>query len=388
MHAREYDPWLLGAVLILTGLGITMIYSSSAMVAFHETGDGTYYLKRQAAFWIPSLALLAAAQRLDYQRYRAFVYPLLLLAAALLVAVLLPGVGRMVNGAKRWIPVGPVNIQPSEPAKLVFVLYLAHCLAKKGETVRSFSTGFVPPAIIACAMMGLILVEPDFGGAATLAVILLSLLFVAGTRISYLLAALLAALALASQLVTASAARYSRILAYVNPWKYRDGIGYNAVESMLSVGSGGIWGRGLGGGMQKLHFLPAAHTDFIFSTISEELGLAGVVAVCALFAVIVVRGLQTALGARDIFGTYLAFGITLLVGVQALTNMAVALALVPTKGLALPFASYGGSSLLFNYLAVGVLMNVYRGGQYKEEVARQDGVNQRTGPRRGRRKGH
>ncbi|MGI5862017.1 MAG: putative lipid II flippase FtsW [Myxococcales bacterium] len=364
------DVVLLAAVFGLCALGVVMVYSSSAVSAAARLGDGAYFLKRQLVAAAFGLGALLAVLKLGYRRLAFLAYPALLVSIVLLVAVLLPGIGSTAGGARRWIRLPGFSLQPGELAKLGLVLYLAYSLAKKREKVKVFSIGFLPHCVITGLLALLVLGQPDFGSAVSLAVILFVLLFAAGTKLSYLVGSLLAALPFAYHLVASSPYRMKRIMAFLDPWTHRHDIGYQVAESLMSIGSGGLFGLGLGDGRQKLFFLPEAHTDFIFSIIGEELGLIGVVGVIALYAVVVWRGIRAALNATEAFGTYLALGITVLIGFQAVVNMAVAMGMLPTKGLTLPFVSYGGTSLVVSLAAAGVLLSISqsRGGFLRPQM--------------------
>lgn len=358
------DPILLWAVLLLVGLGLVMIYSASAVTARQTTGDPLFYVKRQVVAAVIGGGALLLALRLGYRRLQPLAYPLLMAGFLGLILVLIPGIGASAGGARRWIRLLGASFQPAEFAKLVFVIYLAYSLSKKREKVRIFSIGFLPHCFVGLAFMALCLLEPDFGSAVALSLLLFAMLFAAGARISWLLGSLLVALPSAYFAIAHSPYRMKRILAFLDPWAHRHDIGYQVAESLMSVGSGGIWGVGLGDGRQKLFFLPEAHTDFIFSIIGEELGLLGSVAVIALYAILIWRGLTAAFNAADAFGAYLALGLTSLIGFGACVNLGVAMGALPTKGLTLPFVSYGGTSLVLSLLAAGVLLSISqsRGG--------------------------
>jgi len=352
------DPVLLGAVLALLALGLVMVYSASAVTALEKTGNGFYFLQRQLAAAAVGLLAMATALKLGYRRLARLAYPLLVVTLLLLLAVLVPGVGTLVGGARRWIRFPGVSIQPAEVAKFTWVIYLAYSLAKKRDKVASFSIGFLPHLLLAGVLVGLCMAQPDFGSAVELLVLLFVLLFAAGTKLSYLVGSVLLALPLAYHAVAHSPYRLKRITAFLDPWAHRHDVGYQVAQSLISVGSGGFWGLGLGESRQKLFFLPEAHTDFIFSIIGEELGLFGAAATVLLYGVIVWRGTRAALRANETFGTYLGLGLTALLGVQAVVNMSVAMGMLPTKGLTLPFVSYGGCSLVVSMAAAGVLLSL------------------------------
>ncbi len=354
----SYDPILLGAVLVLVGFGLVMVYSASAITAQDKLGDSFHFLKRQATAAGIGLFAMVVAMKLGYRRMARLAYPLLILSIVLLVLVLIPGVGTTAGGAKRWIRLPGISLQPAELAKVAWVVYLSYSLAKKREKVQSFSIGFLPHLGIAGLLVALCMLEPDFGSSVALLVLMFAMLFAAGAKLSYLIGSVLLAIPIAYTAVASSPYRMKRITAFLDPWANRQGSGYQVAESLMSIGSGGMTGLGLGDGRQKLYFLPEAHTDFIFSIIGEELGLIGVALLITLYAVIVWRGLKASLSAPEPFGTYLGLGITSLIAFQAVVNMSVAMGLVPTKGLTLPFISYGGSSLIVLMGAAGLLLSV------------------------------
>jgi len=350
------DRVLVGAVLLLAAFGVVMVYSSGAVFAAKKYGDATYFLKRELVYAVLGLGALSLAARVDYSIYRRLAYPLLFVSLALLAAVL--KIGSRAGGAVRWFRAGPLSFQPGELAKLALCVYLAYLLARKAEKVRVFSVGFLPPLLVTGLMMVLLLKQPDFGTAAIFGAVALGMLFVAGTRTSYLILAVLVAAPAGWQFIVSTPFRMRRMLAFLDPWAFRRDVGYQITESLISVGSGGVTGLGLGDGRQKLFFLPEAHTDFILSIVGEELGLVGMLLVIGLFGVLVWRGFRAAFRARDVFGSYLAFGITTMFGLQALVNIGVVLGSLPTKGLPLPFISYGGTSLVMSLFAAGVLANI------------------------------
>jgi cell division protein FtsW len=352
------DPILLGAVLALLTLGLVMVYSASAVTALEKTGNGFYFLQRQLVAAALGLLAMATALKLGYRRLARLAYPLLVVTVLLLVLVLVPGVGTLVGGARRWIRFPGVSIQPAEIAKFTWVVYLAYSLAKKREKVASFSIGFLPHLLLGGLLVGLCMAEPDFGSAVELLVLLFVLLFAAGTKLSYLVGSVLLALPLAYHAVAHSPYRLARIRAFLDPWAHRHDVGYQVAQSLISVGSGGFFGLGLGESRQKLFFLPEAHTDFIFSIVGEELGLFGAAAMVLLYGIIVWRGTRAALRAQETFGTYLGLGLTALLGAQAVVNMSVAMGMLPTKGLTLPFVSYGGCSLVVSMTAAGALLSL------------------------------
>jgi len=353
------DALLTGAVVALISFGVVMVYSASAVYAGQEYEDGQHFLIRQGIFAVVGLVVIVAAARFDYHRYRALTYPILGIALLLLLVVAL-GFGRSAGGADRWIQIGPINIQPSEIAKLALILWLAYSLSKKRLQIRSFTVGFLPHALMAGLLMLLCLKQPDFGSAVMIGLLTFVLLFSAGAKSGYLIGSVMLAAPVAYALVANSEYRMRRIQAFLDPFAHRYDVGYQISESLMSFGSGGATGVGIGDSRQKLFFLPEAHTDFISAIIGEELGFVGVCVLIAVFVLVVWRGLVAAFRSADDYGTYLAVGVTMFLGAQAFTNLAVAMGMLPTKGLVLPFISYGGSSLLVNCAAVGILLNVSR----------------------------
>lgn len=356
--AVRLDPLLLGAVLALVSLGLVMVYSASAVTAEQRYGDSFYFLKRQAVAAVLGLLAMAFLLKLGYRRLARLSYPLLLTAFVLLVLVLIPGIGVTAGGARRWIRLPLYSLQPAEFAKLAWVVYLSYSLAKKREKVATFSVGFLPHVLVGGVLILLCLQQPDFGSAVLLLTVMFLLLFAAGAKLSYLVGSVLLALPLGYHAIASSPYRMKRIQAFLDPWPHRHDVGYQVAESLMSIGSGGVTGLGLGDGRQKLFFLPEAHTDFIFSIIGEELGLIGVCVLVALYGVVLWRGVRASLRAPETFGSYLALGVTAVIGFQAVVNMSVAMGMLPTKGLTLPFVSYGGSSLTLLMAAAGVLLSV------------------------------
>jgi len=340
---------------------VVMVYSASAVYAGARLGDGLWFFKRQALGAGIGLLALLAVIKLGYRRLEPLAVPLVLVSVALLVLVHVPGLGHAAGGARRWITLGALTFQPSEIAKLALVLWLARSLSRKQERIRVFSVGFLPHLVMLAAFSILLLLEPDFGTTVVLGGLTFALLFVAGARISWLLALVGAAAPVAALLIWRSPYRIQRVLTFLDPWKDPQGHGYQTVESLLGFGAGGSFGVGLGESRQKLFFLPAAHTDFVLSIIGEELGFVGVAAVLVLFGVLLWRGVKAAHAAPDAFGCWLALGLTLLLSLEALVNAGMALALLPTKGMALPFLSYGMTSLIASCIAAGLLLSVSGG---------------------------
>jgi cell division protein FtsW len=352
------DPIMAALVVTLVAFGVVMVYSASAIEATVQYKDPQYFLKRQSSFGVVGLLLTWAISRIDYRAYKKLTYPILLAVVALLCACVF-GLGKRGGGATRWIAVGPVHIQPAELAKLALVIWLAYSLAKKGEGVKTFSVGFLPHLLMSGFLMLLCMKQPDFGSAVVLLLLTFTMLFVAGAKVGYILGALILGSIGGAAVVRFKEYRWQRVVAWLEMEAHRQDLAYQPFQARMSFGSGGVFGLGLGKGLQIL-YLPEAHTDFVGAVIGEELGFVGVVALCSVYVMLVARGVRTAFRAPDDYGTYLAFGLSTLFALQALINLAVAMSLLPTKGLTLPFISYGGSSLLVNAMAAGILLNVSR----------------------------
>jgi cell division protein FtsW len=352
---RPLDLWLLLAVLGLLCVGTVAIYSATAPLAFSNQGDPAYYLKRQLVFLSMGGVAMWVGTRFDVRTLRRWTYLLLVVALLLLVAVL--GMPAR-NGARRWFPLGPLSFQPVELAKLALISYLAYSLAKKADRVKTFTIGFVPHLVVCALFMVLLLKQPDLGSAVVLGATTLGMLFVAGARISYIVLAVLAAAPIAYTLVVGTPWRMQRFLAYFNPEAFANTEAYQFLQARIALGSGGLTGLGLGDGHQTLGYMPEAHNDFVLAPIGEEMGFVGVALVFTLFGLLIWRGLRAALGARDVFAGYLAFGITLMLATQALFNAGVVLGVVPNKGITLPLVSYGGSSLIVTMFLVGMLLGI------------------------------
>jgi cell division protein FtsW len=352
------DVVLAAVVIALLGFGVVMVYSASVIEATVVFRDPQYFLKRQAVYAGVALVLMLVTSHIDYHLLRPLTYPILGVVTLLMI-LSVAGFGHTGGGAARWLALGPIHIQPSETAKLALVLWLAYSLEKKRDKVKSFSIGMLPHLLMAGLLMLLCLKQPDFGGASVLLFLTFTLLFVAGARLGYLLGAAMLGAAFAVWAVRFTAYRWERMLAWFNMADHRQDLAYQPFQAVMSFGSGEATGLGVGKGLQVL-YLPEAHTDFIAAIIGEELGFLGILGLCTVFLVIVARGVKIALAAEDEYGQYIAFGISVLFGAQALINIAVAMSILPTKGLTLPFISYGGSSLLVCAAAMGILLSISR----------------------------
>jgi cell division protein FtsW len=352
------DPVLAAVVIALIGFGVVMVYSASAIEAAVQLKDPQFYLKKQTFYAVLALGLMWVTSHIDYHRYRRHTYSIFALVTVLMLLCVL-GLGHMGGGARRWLALGPIHVQPAEMAKLGLVLWLSYSLSKKADKIRTFLIGFVPHLIMAGFLMFLCLKQPDFGSAVVLLFLTFTMLFVAGAKIGYLLGGSIVGVVAGIGLIFSRSYRLARYLAWLDMDKHRQDVAYQPFQSVMSFGSGGALGLGLGRGLQVL-YLPEAHTDFIAAIVGEELGFVGVLVLCGAYLVLVSRGVRIALQAEDDYGSFMAFGISTMFGVQALVNLAVAMAVLPTKGLTLPFVSYGGSSLLVNAVATGILLNVSR----------------------------
>lgn len=351
------DAPMLAAVLVLVGLGVVMVAASAGSASLSQTGDALAILKRQAVFaGLGTFAMLLGAG-IDAATLERRARPVVVIALVLLVLVLIPGIGHVAGGARRWIQLGPIGVQTGELAKIAVVVFLAESLARKQpERLRSAKLGVLAHFVVPSVMMLLLLLEPDFGTSVLIAAVTFLMLFVGGARLGYLAGLLALAVPLATLVVSTSAYRMRRVMAFLEPWEHRYDIGYQITESLMTLGSGGALGLGLGESKQRLFFLPAAHTDFILAILGEELGFCGVALVIGCFGVIGWRALRGALLSKSTFASLLIVGLGSLLLVQAAFNVAVVLGLVPTKGITLPFVSAGGSSLLASMFVAGVLM--------------------------------
>lgn len=362
---RPYDRMLLMLVLAAIAVGVVMVYSASLVRAgipddFFKTGLLTgraeHYLVRMLVNAGLGLVALLVAMKVPLGWYRRHAYGLLGLSIFLLVGLLV--FGHTANNSTRWYDLKLFRFQPTEMAKLALIIYLAFSLVKKAERIRSFTFGFVPSLVVALILIGLCLKQPDFGTSLTMLGIMLAMLYVGGTRLKYLLGVAACGVPLLYVAVKMSPMRVSRMSVFLDPWEHCSNSGYHLCESLIGVASGGFWGEGLGEGRMKLFFLPEAHTDFIMAILIEELGFAGLLGVVLLFALLAWRGLRISCRASSPFARFLAFGITLQLVGQAAVNMGVVTGVLPTKGLTLPFISYGGSSMLFSCIMAGILLRI------------------------------
>lgn len=357
---KPVDVVLAAIIVSLFGFGVVMVYSASAVQATLHYHDPQFFLKRQAAYAVFGLVLFFVLGMVDYHRLYKLTYPVLGAVGLLLLACVV-GLGHSGGGATRWLAIGPVHVQPAEMAKLAITTWLAYSLAKKADKVKTFTVGFLPHLIVAGIFMGLCMKQPDFGSSVVLLLLTFTMLFVAGAKVGYILGAAILGGAFGAISIMSKQYRYERYLAWMNMDQHRADLAYQPFQSVMAFGSGGTWGTGVGKGLQTL-YLPEAHNDFIAAIVGEELGFVGILSLCIVYLSLVARGVRAAFRAPDDYGSYLAFGISAMFGLQALVNLSVALAILPTKGLTLPFLSFGGSSLLVNAAAAGILLNISRQG--------------------------
>lgn len=351
------DKVLFLTTILLVALSIVMVYSASAVVGLDRYGRPYTFLVKQGLWAALGIALMALVTRIDYRTYRqpVFIWTCLGVAVLALIVVLF---SPPVNNATRWFGIAGIGVQPSELAKLAAIFFVAALLERRIHRINEVGYALTPIGIVLGCLVGLIMLEPDFGTSMTLIAIVAVMVFAAGLNYAYIIGVMLVAVPVIGVLVMGSAYRRRRILTFLDPWQDPLGDGYQIIQSLIAVGTGGVGGRGLMNGVQKLFYLPEPHTDFIYAVIAEELGLLGATAVVACFCIITWRGLRVALRAPDGFGSFLALGLTTMVAIQAFFNISVVLGLLPTKGLPLPFVSAGGSSLLINLVGMGILLNV------------------------------
>ncbi|WP_270172194.1 stage V sporulation protein E [Paenibacillus sp. SYP-B4298] len=354
------DIWLIVSILLILTIGLIMVYSASAVLSFNEFGDSYYYLKRQLLFALLGVGAMFVTMNTDYWVWKKVSKPGLLLCFALLVLVLIPGIGVVRGGARSWLGISSFGIQPSEFMKLAMVIFLAKLLADRQGQMTTFMKGLLPPLSIMGAAFGLIMLQPDLGTGTVMVGASLLVIYTAGARIAHLGSLALLGLAGMVGLVLAAPYRLQRITAFLDPWADPLGAGYQSIQSLYAIGPGGLVGLGLGMSRQKYNYLPEPQTDFIFSILAEELGFIGGMTIILLFLVLVWRGMRAAITAPDSFGSLLAVGITGIIAVQVLINIGVVIGMFPVTGITLPLVSYGGSSLTLLLTGLGILLNISR----------------------------
>jgi cell division protein FtsW len=353
------DKLLFTSTVVLVCASLVMVYSASAVIGLEQYGQRpTMFLWKQATFALVGLAMMPLLAKVDYHHYRqpSVIWTGLVLAGLALLACVL--FGPRINGARRWLPIPGMGVQPSEFAKIAVIFFVAAILERRMDRIDDLRFSLVPVALVLGGVVGLIMLQPDLGTALSIIVIVSAMIFAAGISYRYIIGLLLVAVPAATVVLMSADYRRRRMMVFLNPWGDPLGDGFQVIQSLIAVGTGGVFGRGLMAGVQKLFYLPYPHTDFIYAVIGEELGLAGSTVVLACFCVIAWRGLRTAMRAPDRFGAFLALGLTAMIVVQAFFNISVVLGLLPTKGIPLPFVSFGGSSLLMSMVGMGILLNV------------------------------
>ncbi len=358
-----FDYVLLIPALMLTCIGVIMVYSASSEIALKSYNNEYYFFHRHLVFALGGLGAMLVCRYIPFRVYRWVPYGLLLAAVGLLVAVFFQGMGHTAGGATRWLSIGGLRFQPVEVARFSLIVFMAYSLAKKQDQIEMASIGFVPHVLVLLLVTGLLILQPDFGSFAIFWMLAWVIMYAGRVRVLHLGSALAPILPVALLLIIMSPYRLDRVRILFDPWSDPLDKGYQIVHSMMAFGSGGLFGKGFGQGYQKLFYLPAAHTDFIFSIIGEEGGLFWVLVILALFLVVLWRGVFIARAQRECFAALLALGLTVSISLQAALNMAVTLSLLPTKGLTLPFLSYGGTSLIMNLAFIGILMNIWASGR-------------------------
>lgn len=354
------DIWIIISTLLLLTIGVIMVYSASAVLAYHEFGDWFYYLKRQFLFAVLGIVAMFFTMNVDYWVWKKYARIGLLVCFALLIIVLIPGLGVVRGGARSWLGIGAFGIQPSEFMKMGMIVYLAKLLSEQQAKITAFTQGLLPPLGIMGLAFGLIMLQPDLGTGAVLVGASLLIIFTAGARLLHLSFLGLAGIAGFVGLIIAAPYRLQRITAFLDPWQDPLGAGYQSIQSLYAIGPGGLVGLGLGMSRQKYSYLPEPQTDFIFSIIAEELGFIGGAVVLLLFTILVWRGMRCAITAPDTFGSLVAVGIIGMIAVQVIINIGVVIGMFPVTGITLPLISAGGSSLTLMLTSIGILLNISR----------------------------
>lgn len=359
VKTKPIDFILFSTIMLLVAIGVVMVYSASSYSAFFNTAikDSTYYLKKQGIAALIGVVFMFITIKIDYHKIKKYTTVFMIITVVLLAVVL---AFQPINGATRWIQLGPLSLQPSEIAKYIVVIFMAKSISKKGEKIKTLTYGVIPYIITSGFYAGMVFIEKNLSIAVVIMLVTLIVLYVAGAKTSHILGLIgLVALVGAAGIIL-EPYRMARFTSFLDPWKDPKKDGYQLIQSLLALGSGGIWGMGLGKSRQKCYYIPEPHNDFIFSIIGEELGLIGCTLIVTLFVIFIWRGIVTAVKAKDTYGTLLAAGITSVIAIQAIINIAVVTGAMPVTGVPLPFISYGGSALVINLIAVGVLLNISR----------------------------
>lgn len=363
-----YDKWLIFTVVALLVVGLMMVASSSVMISTKYYHQPFHFVLRQASYLLVGFMFGLVVIRIDSSVWNKYSIPLLFLCTLLLLLVLIPGIGRVVNGSRRWISVGPLSLQVSELAKLAMIVYVAGYFVRQKEHILYSIWGFINPMLVLGLVVSLLLLEPDFGASVVITCTIMAMLFLIGVKLRYYIVLLLVVVVALVTLAVTSPYRMTRLTAFLNPWADQFNSGYQLTQSLIAFGQGGWFGVGLGDSVQKLFYLPESHTDFLFAVLAEELGLLGILLVLFLYGVLIFRGFTigyTAYKQKREFAAYLAYGLVFWLGFQAVINMGVNAGLLPTKGLTLPFLSYGGASLVVNCIVIAMLLRIDHENRWK-----------------------
>ncbi|OPX85621.1 stage V sporulation protein E [Pelotomaculum sp. PtaB.Bin117] len=355
---KSPDFVLFLTVMSLLSIGVVMVFSASEYSTLVKYNDSFYFFKRQLIWALLGLIAMRLAMKYNYWQLKHYILPILIIALLLLVLVFIPGIGKEVNGARRWIAVGPTPFAPAELVKLCMIIFTAYGLARQKDKIKTFSKGVLPYLLLMSFAALLILIQPDLGTAVSLAGIVIVMIFAAGARLTHLGSIIATGLVAVGFAIMMEPYRLQRLMAFMDPWSDSQGDGFQIVQGLYAIGSGGLFGLGLGQSKQKFLYLPENHTDFIFAIIGEELGFIGASLVILLFAIFIWRGLKIAITSTDPFASLLATGITAWVGIQSIINIGVVTGSLPVTGIPLPFISFGGTSLLFTMIGVGILLNI------------------------------
>ena len=354
----KFDKILFFSVIILSIFGLLMIYSSSSIWAEYKFDDSFHFLKYQTIFFIIGLLVMIVVSNIDYKFYYKYSNKILLLSFILLILVLIPGIGTIRNGSRSWFGLGPLGIQPSEAAKISLIIFTSKYLSLNERYIKNFFKGVLPILIIVSIFFGLIMLQPDLGTGLILFLSIVAILFISGVSMKlFIMGGFIGVIGVVILIIIAPY-RMDRITSFINPWKDPLGTGFQMIQSLYAIGPGGVLGMGLGNSIQKHFYLPEPQTDFIFSIISEELGVMGSVIVVSLFLILLSRSIKISLNTTDLFSKYLSFGITFQLIFQTIMNLSVVVGLIPVTGVTLPFLSYGGSSLLVSMASIGIILNI------------------------------
>ena len=360
MHKKSFELTLFISVIVLSIFGIIMIYSASSIWAEYKFSDQFRFLKYQGVFFLIGTLLMYLVSKIDYKKYYKYSNKILIIGIILLILVLIPGIGTIRNGSRSWFGIGPFGIQPSEAMKLALIIFTSKYLSNNTNSMKNFRKGVLPILFLTLFVFGIIMLQPDFGTGTILVMTIIGMLFVAGLDLKIFVKFGIAGLLGVVGLVIIAPYRLKRILSFLNPWSDPLGSGFQIIQSMYSIGPGGLYGLGFGNSIQKHFYLPEPQTDFIFSIISEEFGFLGVIIISMLFITIYYNALKISIKCNDPFGKYLSFGITFGLIFQTILNLSVVIGLVPVTGVTLPFLSYGGSSLIITMISVGIILNISR----------------------------